>query len=127
MNKILYYKKNEFYFIKLINLLIFISLNKSQRILSLHKKNIENYRIKKNNETEKNNIENNVVKNNEKFKADNIYEKNKKWEKQRNEKIENLKENFIEKCPNLTYMNTQELLEYESPMLFDEIFIGKLQ
>ena len=32
----------------------------------------------------------------------------------------------IEKCPNLTYMNTQELLECESPILFDEIFNGKL-
>ena len=32
----------------------------------------------------------------------------------------------IEKCQNLTYMNTQELLECESPLLFDEIFNGKL-
>ena len=32
----------------------------------------------------------------------------------------------IEKCPNLTYINTQELLECESPLLFDEIFNGKL-
>ena len=70
------------------------NLNKSQsqRILSLHKKNIENYRNKNNNETEKNNNENIIVKNNEKFKAYNIYEKNKKWEKLRNEKIKNLKE-----------------------------------
>ena len=32
----------------------------------------------------------------------------------------------IEKCPNLTYINIPELLECESPMLFDEIFNGKL-
>ena len=32
----------------------------------------------------------------------------------------------IDKCPNLTYMNTQELLECESPLLFDELFNGKL-
>ena len=32
----------------------------------------------------------------------------------------------IEKCPNLTYINIQELLECESPLLFDEIFNGKL-
>jgi len=32
----------------------------------------------------------------------------------------------IEKCQNLTSMNTQELLECESPLLFDEIFNGKL-
>ena len=32
----------------------------------------------------------------------------------------------IDKCPNLTYINTQELLECESPLLFDEIFNGRL-
>ena len=32
----------------------------------------------------------------------------------------------IEKSPNLTYINIPELLECESPMLFDEIFNGKL-
>ena len=32
----------------------------------------------------------------------------------------------IDKCPNLTYMNTKELLECENPLLFDEIFNGRL-
>ena len=64
----------------------------SQRILNLHKKNIENYKKKNNNEIDKDNNENNVIKNYENFKADNLYEKNKKWEKIRDEKIKNLKE-----------------------------------
>ena len=33
----------------------------------------------------------------------------------------------IDKCPNLTYMNTQELLQCENPFLFDELFNAKLQ
>ncbi len=32
----------------------------------------------------------------------------------------------IDKCPNLTYMNTQELLQCENPFLFDELFNAKL-
>jgi len=32
----------------------------------------------------------------------------------------------IDRCPNLSYMNTQELLQCESPYLFDEIFNGRL-
>ena len=32
----------------------------------------------------------------------------------------------IDKCPNLTYINTQELVECESPLLFDEMFNGRL-
>jgi predicted alpha/beta-fold hydrolase len=32
----------------------------------------------------------------------------------------------IEKCPNLSYMNTQQLIECENPYLFDEIFNGRL-
>ena len=33
----------------------------------------------------------------------------------------------IDKCPNLTYINTQELLQCENPFLFDELFNAKLQ
>ena len=33
----------------------------------------------------------------------------------------------IDKCPNLAYMNTQELLQCENPFLFDELFNAKLQ
>ena len=32
----------------------------------------------------------------------------------------------IDKCPNLTYINTKELLDCENPLLFDEIFNGRL-
>lgn len=32
----------------------------------------------------------------------------------------------MDKCPNLTHINTQELIECENPLLFDEIFNGKL-
>ena len=34
--------------------------------------------------------------------------------------------NSIDKCPNLTHINTQELLECENPLIFDEIFNAKL-
>ena len=33
----------------------------------------------------------------------------------------------IDKCPNLAYINTQELLQCENPFLFDELFNAKLQ
>ena len=64
----------------------------SQRILNLHKKNIENYKKKSSNEIDEDNNENHKMKNYENFKADDLYEKNKKWEKIRDEKIKNLKE-----------------------------------
>ncbi len=34
--------------------------------------------------------------------------------------------NSMEKCPHLKHINTQELIECESPLLFDELFNGKL-
>ena len=33
----------------------------------------------------------------------------------------------IERCPNLSYLNIQELLQCENPLAFDELFNGKLQ
>ena len=32
----------------------------------------------------------------------------------------------IERSPNLTHINTQELIEFENPLVFDEIFNAKL-
>ena len=32
----------------------------------------------------------------------------------------------VEKCPYLSYLNTQELIDCESPYLFDELFNGRL-
>ena len=34
--------------------------------------------------------------------------------------------NSMDKCPNLEHINTQELIECENPLLFDELFNGKL-
>ena len=66
--------------------------SQSQRIMSLHKRNLELYK-NKNNESEKNNDETDKTnKKNEKIKIYNIYENNKKWEKLRDDKIKKIKE-----------------------------------
>ena len=69
--------------------------SQSQRIMSLHKRNLELYKNKnnKNNESEKNNDKNNKTNiKNEKIKAYYIYENSKMWQKLRDEKIKKIKE-----------------------------------
>lgn len=71
--------------------------SESQRIICLRKRNIENYKIKTDNEVEKNNDEHNKIKNNEKINPFHVYENNKKWKKLRDDKVEEnkkIKENI---------------------------------
>ena len=43
-------------------------------------------------------------------------------EKKNSQKIKNA----IEKCPNLSYINIEQLLKCDNPLLFDEIFSAKI-
>ena len=102
--------------------------SQSQRIISLHKRNIELYRIKSN-ENEKNNDQyNKVNKKPEKIKTYNIYENNKKWQKLRDEKIKKIKEtkDKIELYENKKYLDLPGKQNYEKfKNLINKIFSPK--
>ena len=69
-----------------------INKTQSQRIISLHKRNIEYYNKNNNiDEIEKNNDENLEIIKHQKINPIKIYENNKKWERLRDEKIKKMK------------------------------------
>jgi len=69
-----------------------INKTQSQRIISLHKRNIEYYNKNNNiDEIEKNNDENLEIIKHQKINPIKIYENNKKWEQLRDEKIKKMK------------------------------------